>query len=200
MRWYVYLLVDSRDGRPFYVGKGTGRRAWKHAPEGRGSRVTNDHKAARLKDMRSAAAELIVQIVARFDDEDDAYAFERAMIETLPALTNISPGSQRPRKAEEMAIESYDAMLAAFIGFDAWRAFLLPGLPGQDEGLWLRTLTAIVQGRNRCRRRLRGEAEGGGLAADQDDADLKARLAGDFKFPVAVQAAAVLALRQRRRA
>lgn len=31
LRYYVYVLVDPRDNRIFYVGKGTGNRVYQHA-------------------------------------------------------------------------------------------------------------------------------------------------------------------------
>ena len=33
LEWYVYALIDPRDGRLFYIGKGKGNRVFAHAHE-----------------------------------------------------------------------------------------------------------------------------------------------------------------------
>jgi hypothetical protein len=33
LEWYVYALIDPRDGRLFYIGKGKGSRVFSHAAD-----------------------------------------------------------------------------------------------------------------------------------------------------------------------
>jgi hypothetical protein len=47
--WYVYLLVDPRSGRPFYVGRGHGDRCFRHVLLARALRAAGAEPAARAR-------------------------------------------------------------------------------------------------------------------------------------------------------
>lgn len=88
--FYVYELIDPRDGSVFYVGKGKDRRAWAH--EAHVMRKGCDHSA---KEQRIAAIlgdGLRVQhhIVQHFDDERAALDMEADLIDRhgIENLTN----------------------------------------------------------------------------------------------------------------
>lgn len=53
--YYVYCLIDPRDGQPFYVGKGYKQRMYRHEGEVRSRKWNN-------KEKRDAAADLRVDI------------------------------------------------------------------------------------------------------------------------------------------
>jgi hypothetical protein len=75
--FYVYLLVDPRDGQPFYVGKGSRRhkRAQTH--------LRRSHNAAvneRIAEIRQGSGEPRIEFVLHTDDEQAAFAEEERLI------------------------------------------------------------------------------------------------------------------------
>ena len=95
-RFYVYLLIDSRNNEVFYVGKGKDRRAHVHLQEWKGQKVWNAGKFERIDAiMKSGGA---VRAVCFVDGlaEGDALDTERWLIGQIGIknLTNLSPGEQ----------------------------------------------------------------------------------------------------------
>ena len=97
--FYVYVLVDPRDGRIFYVGKGTGRRLEAHGrlagleydsvldPPGGG------RKLAMIREIRLAGLEPRIEVVRYgIASQGDALALEAGLIACLPGLTNVVAG------------------------------------------------------------------------------------------------------------
>ena len=100
--YYVYLLVDPRDGRPFYVGKGTGERFRSHGlealfePDPTSAQESGD-KLARIRAIRDAGLEPRIEFArTRMPTEAEAYLVEAALIDTLArhvgSLTNVVRG------------------------------------------------------------------------------------------------------------
>lgn len=96
LKWYVYRLVDPRNGETFYVGKGKGDRVFQHAKGALSS--TKDEDVADLKFQRindiSAAGLDVVQVIHRHNIENEQVAFqiEAALIDAYPGLTNKVSG------------------------------------------------------------------------------------------------------------
>jgi hypothetical protein len=92
--FYVYHLIDPRDGSVFYVGKGQGRRSSQHARDAKAGRIGNVEKHARITAIHAAGLEVKEHITSRHETERQAYAAERAEIERLRAgLTNVVSGT-----------------------------------------------------------------------------------------------------------
>lgn len=91
-RFYVYALRDPRDDAIFYIGKGMNLRAWEHEKDVRAGRVSNAAKTAKIREIIAAGHCVFVQIVARYEEESDAFDHEEELIATLPGLTNILAG------------------------------------------------------------------------------------------------------------
>jgi hypothetical protein len=88
--YYVYLYVDPRDERPFYVGKGQERRALPHLGEAAESR-----KCAMLDELRAAGLTSRVDVLAHgMRDEETAFRIEAAVVGLfgLDVLTNAVRG------------------------------------------------------------------------------------------------------------
>lgn len=96
MKFYVYDLIDPRNGEVFYVGKGTGKRAWQHEKDAR--KGVQSPKCQIIRDILAESLGVEIKIVKKFKDEDDAYRFEADRIAQigLEKLANEVPGGRLP--------------------------------------------------------------------------------------------------------
>ena len=94
--FYVYHLFDPRDGVVFYVGKGTGARAWRHEANVRRGVVDNVFKCEKILEIASAGYGVGVRIVSDGLNEANALRLERREIFRIgcDSLTNISGGNR----------------------------------------------------------------------------------------------------------
>ena len=91
LKWYVYRLIDPRNGETFYVGKGRENRIFAHAGgmlDGDQEDVS-DPKLHRIKEINVSGLE-VAHVVHRheIDSERTAYDVEAALIDAYPGLTN----------------------------------------------------------------------------------------------------------------
>lgn len=90
-RWYVYELVDPRDGKTFYIGKGTGSRLHNHEIEA--SKGVCSAKCQKIREITNSGLSIIKRKIAEFWDESAAYKCEAERIaEDWEFLTNQQPG------------------------------------------------------------------------------------------------------------
>jgi hypothetical protein len=96
LKWYVYRLIDPRNGETFYVGKGQGDRVFEHAK--RALAASEDEKAKELKfqqieDIRAAGLE-VAHVIHRhgIEDENVAFQIEAALIDAYLGLANKMTG------------------------------------------------------------------------------------------------------------
>jgi hypothetical protein len=81
---YVYLLVDPRDSRPFYVGKGVGVRFASHGIEAEDVEGEFDgRKVARIREIRAVGLEHEIWIVRYGMTKAEYTAVEGAVIDLL---------------------------------------------------------------------------------------------------------------------
>ncbi len=94
LNFYVYRLIDPRNGETFYVGKGKGNRVFAHA---RAELQADDgllgNKLKRIRDIRLAGFEVAHVIHRHGMNEQTACEVEAALIDAYPGLTNVSGGT-----------------------------------------------------------------------------------------------------------
>ena len=144
MRWYVYRLIDPRNGETFYVGKGKGNRIFAHAKgdwpgtigedmvtsDDEDKEDASDLRIKRIGEIRSVGLE-VGHVIHRHGIEraEVAYEVEAALIDAYPGLTNLvsghGSGDHGSRHAEEIvrqyAAEEFhvkEPLMLIFVGRD----------------------------------------------------------------------------------
>lgn len=88
--YYVYLYIDPRTGKPFYVGKGKGERVLSHL-----SAIGESRKLQVLKALQEDGREPVLEVLAHgLPNEETAFRIEAAVIDLLglKELTNSMRG------------------------------------------------------------------------------------------------------------
>ena len=95
IKYYVYILRDPRDGKPFYVGKGKHRRMGQHVLQS----DDNNAKAAKIREIEAAGRGIEYSVDSEWTREADAFWRESWLIQTTEGLTNIVHNNRnKPRK------------------------------------------------------------------------------------------------------
>ena len=91
LQYYVYRLIDPRNGETFYIGKGKGNRVFAHAlGEIEGDSLTE--KMSRIREIRLAQFNVAHVIHRHGLSEETAFEVEAALIDAYPGITNIMDG------------------------------------------------------------------------------------------------------------
>lgn len=95
-RFYVYTLSCPESGKPFYVGKGTGKRRFAHEREARNKDAAPTRKIDFIRNLHARGLRPVVTIVIDRLTETAALIHERKMIREIgyANLTNVLPGSE----------------------------------------------------------------------------------------------------------
>ena len=100
--YYVYRLIDPRNGQTFYVGKGKGNRVFQHVSgaidyydgvDRSDHDYANDPNKLRIiREIIDAGLEVIHVIQRWHMTEDQAFEVEAALIDCFPGLSNLQSG------------------------------------------------------------------------------------------------------------
>lgn len=133
--YYVYIHVDPQTGNPFYVGKGSGNRAWKF------------NASSRSKEWREKYLSSGVDVVI-FDDslsENDAILIEGQLImqmrEDGEILVNKSTGGQCGATGVERSIYTKEKIRAANGGRDIYCSNGMKFFSSKEAARWVSSET-----------------------------------------------------------
>jgi hypothetical protein len=122
LKFYVYRLIDPRNGETFYIGKGKNDRLFQHVKATKSADVTIDVdadsdgdgprdddeslKVARINEIHRAGLD-VIHIVHRHGIEDPktAYEVEAALIDAFAGLSNASGGHHSTDRGPMHALE-----------------------------------------------------------------------------------------------
>ena len=94
LKFYVYRLIDPRNGETFYIGKGHDNRVFSHIRAEQSLEGDDlDNKVKRIREIRLAGFEVAHVIHRHGMDDKTAFEVESALIDAYPGLTNIVGGA-----------------------------------------------------------------------------------------------------------
>lgn len=102
LKCYVYLLVDPRTGRPFYVGRGRNDRCFRHlrAAKAGAGRQSKYPMLERIREIESSRRTVRIDILRHGLSPDEALLVEAAAHEALGLAGAPELGSQRRTSVE----------------------------------------------------------------------------------------------------
>lgn len=118
LQYYVYRLIDPRNGETFYVGKGKGNRVFAHVNgelHADGDELTD--KLKRVRQIRTGGFEVAHVIHRHGLSEKEAFEVEAALIDAFPAVTNQIGGQASDERGvmhADQIVERYEAKEATF--------------------------------------------------------------------------------------
>lgn len=118
LKYYVYRLIDPRNGETFYIGKGLGNRVFAHAKAELGKEVDiQTEKLQRIYEIITDGFQVAHVIHRHGLDEKTAFEVEAALIDAYPEVTNIIAGRSSDERGvmhTNQIIEQYKAEEAEF--------------------------------------------------------------------------------------
>lgn len=134
--FYVYALKDPRDGRPFYLGKGTGVRAWDHVV-----RPDKTSKGRRIEQIKAGGNDVIVSVLADGLTELQALKLESELIGAFGteasggSLTNSVVPSGYSEKLPRDLVVPFGLREKAQIGLQLLKEAVLELAKGNPKGI-----------------------------------------------------------------
>ena len=115
LKYYVYRLIDPRNGQTFYVGKGKGNRVFAHAEAEKGEKGDDfdevSDKLRRIREIKKDGFEVTHVIHRHGLDTKTALEVEAALIDAYPETTNKVAGHHSGARGimhERQVIEQYE--------------------------------------------------------------------------------------------
>ena len=124
LQYYVYRLIDPRNGQTFYVGKGKGNRLYAHINDALKNYAgetymdtDEDEVSAKIKQIREIknAGLEVIHVIQRYGlTEKEAFEVEAALIDCYAGLTNIQNGYSSDRGVNNAEVLQRDLSCEEF--------------------------------------------------------------------------------------
>lgn len=113
--YYVYALVDPRDDKVFYIGKGTGNRVFSHEMESGKSPKSEKKKLQKIRNIEKDGFSVKRLIVNWGLSENEAFVAEATLINLLNRLPDILLTNEVPGHHihESLTVEEFELMYGA---------------------------------------------------------------------------------------
>lgn len=122
--YYVYRLIDPRNGQTFYVGKGKGNRVFAHVNDALknydGEKyIEKDEddisaKMQQIRDIRNSGLE-VIHVIQRYGlNQKEALEVEAALIDCYSGLTNLQSGHSSERGVNNAEVIQRELSLEEF--------------------------------------------------------------------------------------
>ena len=113
--YYVYGLIDPRNRKIFYIGKGTGNRVFEHELESQENPESEKLKLKMIAEIKAAGLEVEKVIINCNLTEAEAFAAEASLINAFnyvedTRLTNIVAGHH---SAEALTVDDFEKIYGA---------------------------------------------------------------------------------------
>ncbi len=125
LKFYVYMLLDSTDNKPFYVGKGVDNRVFNHLACALTDEDTSNAKYDKIREIANRGQTVKHVIVRHGLSESEAFNIEASLIDTLNycglLLSNIVGGHNSIEKGlmtSEEIVRLYNAKPLNEMGSD----------------------------------------------------------------------------------
>ena len=113
--YYVYGLIDPRNNRIFYIGKGTGNRVFEHERESISAPDSEKLKLKTISEIKSMGLDVVKIIINSNLTEAEAFAAEASLINAFNytsdiKLTNIVAGHH---SSAALSVEDFESIHGA---------------------------------------------------------------------------------------
>ena len=130
--YYVYMLIDPRNGHTFYVGRGQGDRVFAHVvgnvredDDGDGNDDAMPLKIRVIREIKNSGLEPVHVIHRHGMSQETAVEVEAALIDAIPGLTNIAGGHGSNERGPAHASQLNNRYAAEQMEFKPGRKLLI---------------------------------------------------------------------------